>query len=60
MIIRVLDVIEKCYSLDKIPEDEYKRIAEKYLNNYSRLIKHIPNFNLDNFLKVINLYQFKN
>lgn len=29
MIIRVLDVIEKCYSLDKISEDEYKRIVER-------------------------------
>jgi hypothetical protein len=52
-LIRITDVIEKMYTLDKIQEEEYRKLVERQFNRYNKLKNQIPKFELMKFIEVI-------
>jgi len=54
IIVRMVDVIEKCYNLEKISNEEYMTQMGKLLQRYQNLASKIKDFNLQNFLQVIS------
>lgn len=52
IIIRLADVIEKCYNLDKISSEEYNSQMGKLLQKYQNLTTKIKDFQLINFVHV--------
>ena len=53
IIIRIVDVIEKCFNLEKISNEEYQSQMGKLLQRYQNLTSKIRDFNLQNFLQVV-------
>ena len=52
-LIRVLDVVEKCFNLEKIDEKKYRELVDKYLIKYDRFKGIMKGFELNKFVEVI-------
>lgn len=52
VLIKTIDVIEKCYNFDKIAEEEYTKRLTTCLGKYSNFKNVIPNFNIQQFIQV--------
>ena len=52
-LIRVLDVVEKCFNFEKIDEKRYRELVDKYLIKYDRFKGIMKGFELNKFVEVI-------
>jgi len=52
-LIRVLDVVEKCFNFEKIDEKKYRELVDKYLIKYDRFKGIMKGFELNKFVEVI-------
>ena len=58
-LIRVLDVVEKCFNFEKIDEKKYRELVEKYLLKYDRFKGIMKGFDLNKFVEVLYWLKLK-
>ena len=49
-----MDIVEKLFNYDKIPEEIYRKEMSKYLLKFENISKQIQGFQLEKFLKVFS------
>jgi len=57
-LIRVLDVVEKCFNFEKIDEKKYRELVDKYLIKYNRFKGIMKGFKSNKFVVVIYKINF--